>query len=164
MEHLDDIVIKFIHPTNNLELEAELSVNFVLRDLISLLIDEKFLYAGGEYVGELIPSENRTEGVILDNNKTVFENGIVNNDIMQLHYNLSYNVYTEIEKKEEEFINAIKRKKIDDSEIESLLKLLKLKMICENSDSSLDEPIKIKFFNPKNNSEIECEFSSDLLL
>lgn len=77
------INVKIIHPTNNSDIDVGLPENILLSDVFSQLIDANFLSAGQPYTGVLKPSGIRKESVALDNNKTVAENGIGNNDTIQ---------------------------------------------------------------------------------
>ncbi len=78
-----DINVKIIHPTNNSDIDIGLPENIVLRDVFSQLIDANFLSVGQPYTGVLKPSGARKESVPLDNDKTIGENGVGNNDTIQ---------------------------------------------------------------------------------
>ena len=78
-----EINVKIIRPTNNSDIDIELLGNIVLRDVFSQLIDANFLSAGQPYTGVLKPSGTRKESVPLDNDKTIGENGVGNNDTIQ---------------------------------------------------------------------------------
>lgn len=80
---MDTINVKIIHPTNNSDLDIELPGNIMLQEVFSQLIDANFLSAGQPYTGILKPSGARKESVTLDNDKTVSENGVGNNDTIQ---------------------------------------------------------------------------------
>jgi len=81
---MENINIKIIHPTNNSDIDIGLPANILLRDVFSQLIDANFLSAGQPYSGVLKPSGERKESVPLDNDKTIGENGIGNNDTIQM--------------------------------------------------------------------------------
>jgi len=88
-----DINVKIIHPTNCSDVDIELSENIVLRDVFSELINANFLSVGrsGEsYRGVLRPSGARKENVPLDNDKTIAENGVGNNDTIQIWIDYTY--------------------------------------------------------------------------
>ena len=72
-----DINVKIIHPTNNSDIDIGLP------DVFSQLIDANFLSPGQPYTGVLKPSGARKESVPLDNDKTISENGVENNDTIQ---------------------------------------------------------------------------------
>jgi len=80
---MENINVKFIHPTNNSDIDIGLPANIMLRDVFSQLIDANFLTSGQPYTGVLKPSGNRKESVPLNNDKTVSENGVGNNDTIQ---------------------------------------------------------------------------------
>ncbi len=77
-----DINIKIIHPTNCSDIG--LSKDIVLRDVFSELINVNFLSAGQSYIGVLKSSGARKESMTLDNDKMLAENGVRNNDIIQI--------------------------------------------------------------------------------
>jgi len=72
--------VRIIHPTNNSVVDLGLPDNILLRDVFVQLVEENVLSAGQAYDGVLKPSGNRTESVKLDNDKTIAENGVGNND------------------------------------------------------------------------------------
>ena len=78
-----EISVKLIHPTTNQDIDLGLPEEIVLRDVFAQLIQEGFLEAG-PYEGALKPAGQRTESVHLDNNKTIAENGVDNNDTIQI--------------------------------------------------------------------------------
>ena len=80
---MDNINVKIIHPTNNSDIDIGLPENILLRDVFSQLVDVNFLSAGQLYTGVLKPAGVRKESIPLDNDKTVSENGIGNNDTIQ---------------------------------------------------------------------------------
>ena len=82
---MENINVKIIHPTNNSVIDIGLPGSIILRDVYSQLIDEGLLNEGVAYGAALKPSGARTEKVQLDNNKTIEENGISNNDTIQLN-------------------------------------------------------------------------------
>ena len=81
---MNTINVKIMHPTNNSDIDIGLPGDILLRDAFSQLIDAKFLSEGGAYTGILKPSGTRTESVPLDNAKTICENGVTNNDTIQM--------------------------------------------------------------------------------
>ena len=80
---MDSINVKFIHPTNNSDIDIGLPANIMLRDVFSQLIDANFLSSGQPYTGVLKPSGERKESVPLDNDKSIGDNGVSNNDTIQ---------------------------------------------------------------------------------
>lgn len=80
---METINVKVIHPTNNSDIDIGLPDNILLREVFSQLVDANFLSAGQPYTGNLKPSGARKESVPLDNDKTIRENGISNNDTIQ---------------------------------------------------------------------------------
>jgi hypothetical protein len=82
---METINVKIIHPTNNSDIDIGLPENIVLRDVFSQLIDANFLTSGQPYTGVLKPNPTggRNDSVPLDNDKTINENGVVNNDTIQ---------------------------------------------------------------------------------
>ncbi len=80
---METINIKIIHPTNNSDIDIGLPENILLRDVFSQLIEANFLSAGQPYTGILKPAGARKESVPLDNDKTIAENGVGNNDTVQ---------------------------------------------------------------------------------
>ena len=76
------INIKIIHPTNNSDIEIGCPENILLRDIFSQLIEANFLSSGQSYSGVLKPRDVHTECVPLDNDKTISENGVENNDVI----------------------------------------------------------------------------------
>ena len=80
---METINVKIIHPTNNSDIDIGLPENILLRDVFSQLIDANFLTGGQPYTGVLKPGGNRTESKPLDNDKTIGENGVGNNDTIQ---------------------------------------------------------------------------------
>jgi hypothetical protein len=75
---LTNINVRMLHPTNNSDIDIGLPSNIFLRDVFEQLIDANFLSAGQSYTGVL-----KSTGQRLDNNKTVAQNGIVDNDVIQ---------------------------------------------------------------------------------
>ena len=80
---MENINVKFIHPTNNSDIDIGLPANIMLRDVFSQLIDANFLSSGQPYTGVLKPSGERKESIPLDNDKTIGDNGVGNNDTIQ---------------------------------------------------------------------------------
>ena len=78
-----DINVKIIHPTNNSDIDIGIPENIILSDVFNQLIDANFLSAGQQYTGVLKPSGMRKESVPLNNDKTISENGVENNDTIQ---------------------------------------------------------------------------------
>lgn len=81
---MENINVRIIHPTNNSDIEIGLPENILLQDVYSQLIDANFLSSGQEYSGLLKPSGVRKESIKLINDMTVSQNGIGNNDTIQL--------------------------------------------------------------------------------
>ena len=81
---MENISIRIIHPTNNSDIEIGVVENMFLRDIFSQLIELNFVNEGQAYSGVLKPSGDRREAKPLDNEKTVSENGIDNNDTIQM--------------------------------------------------------------------------------
>ena len=75
--------IKIIHPTNNSDIDIGCPENILLRDIFSQLVEANFLSSGQPYSGALKPRDVNTESVSLDNDKTLGENGVENNDVIQ---------------------------------------------------------------------------------
>ena len=78
---IKSINVRFIHPTNNSDVEIKLLNNMLLQNAFDLLIDSGF-------IPEKYP-KNCYRGIIklkgeLDNNKTVIANNIVNNDVIMI--------------------------------------------------------------------------------
>jgi hypothetical protein len=80
---MENINVKIIHPTNNSDIDIGLPENILLRDVFSQLVDANFLSAGQPYTGVLKPAGTRKESIPLDNDKTIGENNIDNNDTIQ---------------------------------------------------------------------------------
>ncbi len=80
---MENINVKVIHPTNNSDVDIGLPENILLRDVFSQLVEAGFLSAGQPYTGVLKPAGVRKDSVPLDNDKTVSENGVGNNDTIQ---------------------------------------------------------------------------------
>lgn len=80
---MNSINVKIIHPTNNSDIDIGLPEDILLRDVFSQLIEANFLTEGQSYTGVLKPAGERKESVTLDNDKTVSQNGIGNNDTIQ---------------------------------------------------------------------------------
>ena len=78
-----DINVKIIHPTNNSDIDIGLPENILLRDVFSQLIDANFLNPGQPYTGVLKPAGARKESVPLNNDKSIKDNGVGNNDTIQ---------------------------------------------------------------------------------
>lgn len=79
-----NVKVKIIHPTNDSNVEMELPDNILLEDVFSQLIESGFLSDDYLYSGILKNTEKRQESIWLDDNKTVEENGIKDNDIIQI--------------------------------------------------------------------------------
>lgn len=80
---METINVKVIHPTNNSDIDIGLPEDILVRDVFSQLIDANFLSAGQPYTGVLKPAGERKESVPLDNDKSIKENGVGNNDTIQ---------------------------------------------------------------------------------
>lgn len=80
---MNSINVKVIHPTNNSDIDIGLPEDILLRDVFSQLIEANFLTAGQSYTGVLKPAGARKESITLDNDKTISQNGIGNNDTIQ---------------------------------------------------------------------------------
>jgi|GEM_PF-2841318 len=81
---VEEYNILMIHPTNNSDIDVGLPCNILLRDVFCQLIDAGFLSTGQYYNCVLVPNDNRKERIALDNDKTISENGIENNDVIQI--------------------------------------------------------------------------------
>jgi hypothetical protein len=81
---MENLHVKFIHPANLSDIDIGLPENIVLRDVFSQLVDANFLSAGQPYTGVLNPSGERKESRLLENNKSIGENDIKNNDTIQI--------------------------------------------------------------------------------
>jgi hypothetical protein len=79
----ETVNVKIIHPTNNSDIDIGLPDNILLRDVFSQLIDANFISSGQPYTGVLKPSGERRESVNLDNDKSISQNGVGNNDTIQ---------------------------------------------------------------------------------
>ena len=80
---MEPINVKVIHPTNNADIDIGLPGETILREMFTQLIDALFLAASPEgYRGV-----NKSKGnKALDNDKSMTENGVENNDtILALH-------------------------------------------------------------------------------
>ena len=82
MEHIN---VKFIHPTNQSDIDIGLMENKKLQDVFTQLIDANFLNSSHMYTGVLKPSGERQGSTPLDNDKTIIENGVGNNDTIQIY-------------------------------------------------------------------------------
>jgi hypothetical protein len=80
---VETVNVKIIHPTNNSDIDIGLPDSILLRDVFSQLIDANFLSSGQPYTGVLKPSGERRESVNLDNEKSIGQNGVGNNDTIQ---------------------------------------------------------------------------------
>ncbi len=80
---MDTINVKIIHPTNNSDIDIGLPKSILLRDVFSQLVDANFLSPWQPYTGVLKPAGTRKESVPLNNDKTIAENGVSNNDTIQ---------------------------------------------------------------------------------
>jgi len=80
---METINIKIIHPTNNSDIDIGCPKNIILMDVFSQLIDANFLTGGQPYTGVIKPSVTRHESIPLDNDKTLDENGVENNEVIQ---------------------------------------------------------------------------------
>ena len=78
------INVKIIHPTNNSDIDVGLPENIIVQDVFNQLIDNNFLSPNQPYSGVLKPSETRKESITLDNDKTIAENSVRNNDTIQM--------------------------------------------------------------------------------
>ncbi|MDR0918190.1 MAG: hypothetical protein LBM93_02920 [Oscillospiraceae bacterium] len=81
---MENINVKFIHPTNNSDIDIEVPENMVLGDVFKQLIDENFLTSGQPYTGIPYPTGGHRDGIPLDYDKTIGDNGISNNDSIQI--------------------------------------------------------------------------------
>jgi ribosomal protein L3 len=81
---METVNIRVIHPTDHSEIEIGLPENILVRDVFSQLVDANFLASGRPYSGVLKPNGTRTESVTLENDKTIRENGVSNNDTIQM--------------------------------------------------------------------------------
>ncbi len=80
---METINVKIIHPTNNSDVDLGLPESILLKDVFSQLIDSGFLSSGQPYTGVLKPSGARKESLPLDNDKSIRENSVENNDTIQ---------------------------------------------------------------------------------
>ena len=80
---MNSITVKVIHPTNNSDVDLDVPENILLREVFAQLIEANFLSADQSYTGVLKPAGARKDSVTLDNEKTVGQNGIGNNDTIQ---------------------------------------------------------------------------------
>ena len=78
------INVKIIHPTNNSDIDVGLPENIIVQDVFNQLIDNNFLRENQPYSGVLKPRGERTESITLDNDKTIAENNVKNNDTIQM--------------------------------------------------------------------------------
>ena len=78
-----NINVKIIHPTNDSDVDIGAPDIILLRDVFSQLIDAGFLSPGQPYTGVLMPRGIRQDSMPLDNDKTIGENGVQDNDIIQ---------------------------------------------------------------------------------
>jgi len=78
------INIKMIHPTNNSDIDIRLPSEILLRDVLSQLIEASFISSGQPYAAILKPKGNRRESRPLDNDKTIADNCVDNESIIQL--------------------------------------------------------------------------------
>jgi len=70
------INVKIIHPTNNSDIDIGVPEEILLRDVFAQLIEATFLSSGQHYSGVNISKDNQP----LDNEKTISENGVENNE------------------------------------------------------------------------------------
>lgn len=80
---MENINVKIIHPTNNSDIDIGVPGNILVREVFSQLIEANFLSTGQPYTGMLKPAGTRKESIPLDNDKTISENGVNNNDTIQ---------------------------------------------------------------------------------
>ena len=82
---MESINVKVIHPTNNADIDIGLPGEIILRDVFTQLIDASFLAASPEgYRGV-----NKSKGnKALDNDKSMTENGVENNDTILVTPNI----------------------------------------------------------------------------
>ena len=82
---MSTVNVRVIHPTNNSDVDLGLPENILLKDVWSQLIDANFLSSGVQYTGLLKAKTDgtRNENLNLDNEKTIAQNGILNNDTVQ---------------------------------------------------------------------------------
>jgi len=80
----DTINIKLIHPTNNSDIDIGCPENILVVDIFMQLVEAVFLSAGQPYVGVLKPNNINEHSKPLDNNKSLKENGVKNNDTIQI--------------------------------------------------------------------------------
>lgn len=85
---METITVNIIHPTNGSYVEAELPEDMLLEDVYSQLIEADFLDPDPteKYTFLLKPSGTRKEVVELNSTKTAKDNGIQNNDVIQIIY------------------------------------------------------------------------------
>jgi len=81
---MEIINLRIIHPTNNSDIDIGLPDAMRVKDIFSQLVDANFLCSGQPYKGILKSSLNRKYDIPLDRNKTVSENGVENNDVIQI--------------------------------------------------------------------------------
>jgi len=79
---METINIKIIHPTNNSDIDIGCSGNILIRDIFSQLVEANFLIDGQPYIGVLKSRDGHKESTPLDNEKTILENDIRNNDVV----------------------------------------------------------------------------------
>jgi hypothetical protein len=80
----DTINIKLIHPTNNSDIDIGCPKNILVMEIFLQLVEANFLTAGQPYVGILKPNNINEHSQPLDNNKSLEENGVKNNDTIQI--------------------------------------------------------------------------------
>jgi len=83
---MENINVKFIHPTNNSDIDIGVPGDILLRDVFVQLVDANFLASGQPYTGVLKakPSIGRTESITLDNDKSIAQNTVGNDDTITI--------------------------------------------------------------------------------
>ena len=76
-----NLSLKFIHPSNNSDIDIDVPDSMFLRDIFAQLIEHEFLSPGQPYTGSL---KSSGESVLLDNNRTLKENEVPNNATIQI--------------------------------------------------------------------------------
>ncbi len=84
MRVINTITVKIIHPTNNSDVDVELPVDIILNEVFPELIEANFLSVCENYSAVLKPRDNCSNYIMLDNQKSVYENGIQENDTIQI--------------------------------------------------------------------------------
>jgi len=77
---MESINVKIVHPINGSDIDLGLPTNILLGDIFSQLVDAAYLPQEQPFVGILKPNRFSKESRALDNNTTIEENGVINND------------------------------------------------------------------------------------